>query len=129
MEDLSIIRWTLRLVKRPELKHAAQELQDEFNRLLNRIYEVAEQSSERASNNARQLLDELFGSLHAAAAYACAQRSSPSASGSLSLNGPTVLPRSNDTYCTSQWTLLHIKCHETIHSLCEPRQGILCLIQ
>lgn len=96
MEDFSIIRWTLCLVKRPELKHAAQEVQDEFNKLLNKIYEVAEQSSERASNNAKQLLDELLGSLHAAAAYACAQRSSPS--GSLSLNGPTVLPRSNDTY-------------------------------
>jgi hypothetical protein len=97
MEDFSIIRWTLRLVKRLELKHAAQELQDEFNKLLNKIYELVEQSSERASNNAKQLLDELFeGSLHAAAAYACAQRSGPS--GSLSLNGPTVLPRSNDTY-------------------------------
>jgi hypothetical protein len=97
MEDFSIIRWTLRLVKRLELKHAAQELQDEFNKLLNKIYELVEQSSERASNNAKQLLDELFeGSLHAAAAYACAQRSGPS--GSLSLNRPTVLPRSNDTY-------------------------------
>lgn len=59
----SALRYTLRLVKRLELKHAAQEQQDEFNKLLNRIYEVAEQSSERASSNARQLLVELFGSL------------------------------------------------------------------
>jgi len=80
MEDFSIIRWTLRLVKRPELQHAAQELQDEFKRLLNRIYELAERSSDGASSNARQLLDEL--------SYACAQRPSPS------LNGPTVLPHS-----------------------------------
>ena len=47
MEDFSVIRRTSCLVKRLELKHAAQELQDEFNKLLNRIYELAEQSSER----------------------------------------------------------------------------------
>ncbi|KAF8490247.1 hypothetical protein F5888DRAFT_1742198 [Russula emetica] len=92
MEDFSIIRWTLRLVKRPKLKHAVQELQDKFNVLLDRIYEHATQSTGRASSNARQLLqllDEiLIGSLHPAATYACAQRSSPS--GSLSLNGPTA---------------------------------------
>jgi hypothetical protein len=52
MEDFSIIRWTLRLVKLPKLKHAAQELQDEFNKLLHRINERAEESSERASSNA-----------------------------------------------------------------------------
>lgn len=47
MEDFGLIRWTLCLVKRFKLKHAAQELQDGFNKLLNKIYEHAEQSSER----------------------------------------------------------------------------------
>jgi hypothetical protein len=116
MEDFSIIRWTLRLVKRRELKHAAQEVQDEYNKLLNRICELTEQSSERASSNARQLLDELFGSLQAAAAYARAQRSSPS--GSLSLNGSTVLVGSNDAHVSMGSVTSPI-----IHSPCRPKQG------
>jgi Family of unknown function (DUF6535) len=91
MKDFNIIRWTLDLVKRPKLKHAAQELQDEFNMLINKIYVHAEQSSERASSNARVLLkslDELICSLHPARTYVCSQISSPS--GSLSLNGSTT---------------------------------------
>ena len=122
LEDFSIILFTLRLVKQPELKHASQELQGEFNEQLDRICEHSKQSSERGSRNARdllKLLNELIGPLRPAAS-ACADRSSPS--GSLSVNGLTAatlmsastsftpkthsrlrpslldLPRSNDTY-------------------------------
>ena len=93
--DSRIICWTLCLVKRPKLKHADQELQNEFNMLLNKIYEhAAGQSSEKSSSNTKQLLYELIGSVRPPT-YACGQRSS--SSGSLSLNGPTVLPRCSDT--------------------------------
>jgi hypothetical protein len=101
MEDFNIIRWTLRLVKLPKLKHAAQELQDEFNRLLHRINEHAEESSERGSSNARQLLDELIGSLH-----------------------PATLPCRLMAELLCQVPTTHtsqFQCHQTIHSLCHAR--------
>jgi len=84
MENFSIILLTLRLVKRPKVKHAAQELQDEFNMLLDKICEHAKPSSGKASSNARkllELLELLIGPLHPAAI---------SPSGSLSLDGPTA---------------------------------------
>ena len=123
MKDFSIILFTLRLVKPPKVTDAAQELQDEFNKLLDRVREHAKHWSERASSNARQLLellDELIGPLHPARTNAGAEMSSPS--NSLSLSSPTAttsmssstpptpttlsrlrpllldLPGSNDTY-------------------------------
>ena len=87
MENFGIILLTLRLVKPPKVKHAAQELQDEFNVLLDKICEHAKPSSGRASSNARkllellELLELLIGPLYPAA---------KSPSGSLSLGGPTA---------------------------------------
>jgi hypothetical protein len=88
MEDIDIIIWTIHLVKRLELRHAAQMLQDEFKTLLAKIYQHEIGSSGRASINAKRLLDELIGPRRPVASNSSAheQRSSPS--GPLSLNAP-----------------------------------------
>lgn len=117
MKDSGIILFTLHLVKLPNFTRVAQELRDEFNKLLNklldRIRRQTKQPSERASHNAQQLL-ELLGELIKAATNTCAERSSSSESAPLPLNGQTAAtlmsastpPTPNETLSSSSPPLL-----------------------
>jgi hypothetical protein len=107
VENFKIILSTLRLVKRPKLEHAAEELRGEFEKLRDRICEHSKRPSERASKNAKELLELLYELFHPAATNACAETSSPS--GSLSVNGPTaaaLMTASTSSTPTSKTSML-----------------------
>lgn len=129
LEDIDIIVWTIRLVKRLKLRHAAQQLQDEFKTLLDKI---DRQSSGRASINAKQLLYELNELIVpqrqvASNSSVHGKRSSPS--GPLSLNAPGTAtastsastPQSPQSLSTRRPLLLvPQRTNDTYISICSP---------
>ena len=88
MEDIDIIVWTIRLVKRLKFRHAAQKLQNEFQTLLDKIYQHERRPLGRTSTNAKRLLDELIGPNRPVASHSSAHGKRSSPSGPLKFNAP-----------------------------------------